>query len=302
MVGFLPIALLGYLLNSTSTFLSKFVVNNSLPNPISYTFYVALSGLLVLVLIPFGFIIPNHSALLFGLVSALAFLAALLLFYSSLFYDEPIVVAPIFGTFNSIFTFLLGYFLFQEAISGKQILAILILILGLAIFSSTHLFKSKLQRKHFLVMAVGGMCAAISALTLRQSILQTNFITGLILCYVLASLASLSFLLIPKYQRLIFQAKVVKNSGFNKTSLWILSSEIIGAAGGFVISYGYSLAPASIVNSLQGIQYIFLLVVALLLPKHLQHLIGEDYIKKRLTQKIIGSIVIGIGLGILALT
>lgn len=300
MLSFLPVALLGYFLNSTAILISKFVVDKSVPNPIVYTFYVGIAGFLVLLLVPFGFHLPTAAALTYSLFSALAFVVALLLFYHSLLCDEPSVVAPIVGTFNPIFTFLISFFLFQQALTPLQILSVSILIFGLVVLSSTHLIQTNLERKHLLMMVSAGLFYALSAVLIKQTFLKTNFLTGLILVYGLTGVLVLGFLLIPKFRHQIVNSKVSKHHLINKVSQLLFLGEALGAGGGFLITYSYTLSSPAVINSLQGVQYVFILVVALLLPHRLQHLLAEDSLYKHLGQKILGSVIILSGLGLLA--
>lgn len=298
-MAFLPVVLLGYILNSTSTLISKFIVDVNVPNPYVYTFYVSVLGFLALLLVPFGFQVPTIGVFLLSTLCALAFILALLMFYSSLYFDESSVVAPIVGTFNAVFTLLISLLFLNEAFLRSHFLAVALLLLGLTFLVSTHLMEFEYQPKHFLLMFLSGLTYAISAVLMRKIFLAASFISGLVLVYVITGCFSLIFLTIPKIRRALFAASFGKHHLANKTTMLILLGEVLGVLGGFLITYGYFLTSAAVVNSLQGIQYIFILVVAMLLPKHLKHLMGEDFIYKGIGQKVIGSVLIAIGLGLL---
>lgn len=297
---YLPVVLLGYIFNSTSTLISKFIVDVNVPNPYVYTFYVSVLGLIVIVLAPFGFTLPTPEVFLISAFCALAFILALLMFYSSLYFDETSVVAPVVGTCNAIFTLLISILLFDEAVLQSHLLAVFLLVLGLIFLVSTHLLEFKYKPKHLLLMVGAGLFYAISAVLMRAVFLQTNFISGLILVYVITGCISLLFLTVPQLRKQILSSVVNKNHLINKTSRLLILGELLGAGGGFLITFGYSLTSAAIINSMQGVQYIFILAVAMLLPKHLKHLLGEDFIYKGIVLKVIGSALIVIGLGFLA--
>jgi len=74
----------------------------------------------------------------------------------------------------------------------------------------------------------------------------------------------------------------------------------LGTASSFLIYWAIFLGSVTLVNSLQGVQYLFLLVLAFLFFRQIPQL-KEQLEKGVLVQKIIAIMLIGIGLAILIL-
>lgn len=301
-MSFLPIAIIGYLFNAAAILVDKFLVERKIPDPIVYTFYLQLLGALaVLLLIPLGFEIPGLAAALLAFLSGGTFVMGSLAFFFSLKYDEASRVAPIVGTLNAIFTFLIGFFIFSQSLNLNQGVATVVLILGLILLSSTTWFKSKIEREHLLFMALSAFFFAASVVLLREVFLRESFITGIVSMKVATFLIALSFLIPHHTRQQIIQSRLTKHHFINSTSRLLIIGQLSGALGGLLLSFSITLVNPAVVNAIQGVQYVFILGVVLILSRKYQHLLDEEMTKKTKLQKIIGSVVIGLGLLILAL-
>ena len=99
----------------------------------------------------------------------------------------------------------------------------------------------------------------------------------------------LILLSIPNIRRKIITPQGPKINFRSLTGLVFIGGMVSGAISELLILFSISLANPALVNSLQGSQYVFLLVLA-----------GEKYAFKILLSKIAGVATIGIGLYILA--
>lgn len=298
---YLPLAIIGYIFNASAILMDKFLVEKSIPNPIVYTFYLGLLSGAALLLIPFGFFFPNYTTLVMAFLSSFSLMVAWLIFFRSLRLDEASKVAPIVGTFNPIFTLLIGYFFFNQFLNSIQLAAVMVLILGMAILSFSKHFIKYIISKQIQAMVFAGFMFALSSVFLREVFLQTSFINGLIWSRIFIAALVLTFLLGPKLRQQIFDARITKSHFLNKTSLLLLLGQAAGAVGGLLLTYSISLTSPAIINALQGVQYIFILIVVLLLSKKYQHLLDEQITKGVIFQKGLGSLIIALGLALLAI-
>lgn len=300
-MSYLPIAILGYCLNAIATLVDKALLDKNIPEPIVYTFYLGVLSLAAILLIPFGFSWPNTPTILFATASGFTFVFGWMTLYLALKHDEASRVAPIIGTFVPIFTLILGLLFLDQSLTRSQFLAFAILTSGLVLISSTSWFKSKIERENILLMILSGLFFALSSVLLRQSFLNSNFISTLVVSRIGMFILVLTFLLIPKYRQKIFSSKVTGHHLINPTSKLLVLGQVAGALGGLLLTYSVSLVNPAIVNAISGVQYIIILAVVLILSKKFQKLLEEDVNKRILAQKILGSVVIGLGLAILAL-
>lgn len=295
---YLPLAIIGYIFIASAIMVDKLLVRKNIPNPFTYTFYLGILNVVVLFLAPLGFYIPSIQANIFAFLCAATFIVGSVLFYSALKFDETSRVAPIIGTLNPVFTLFIG-FLFAQTLTQNQLFAVLILIVGLCFLSTSSWWKSKLAREHLLYMVFAALFFALSTIFQREVFLRANFITGLIIVRIyLIFLVSL-FLLSPNLRQHIFQSRLTQNYFLNKITYLLIFGQLIGAFGGLLTTYAIFLVNPAIVNALQGVEYVFILGVILISKKYRKFL-DEDISRKTLSHKLIGSLIIVIGLIILA--
>jgi drug/metabolite transporter (DMT)-like permease len=300
-MSYVLIATIGYILNATAILTDKVNVDVNIKSPAAYTFWIGLAGFATIILIPFGFNIPSPVALLYAFLSGATFMVALLFFYKSLHFDESSRVAPIVASVNAIFTLLAGALIFAQFLSRQQNLASAVMIVGLIIIATVHWSRHKNELHHLLFMIGAGCFFSLSSLFLKEVFFYTPFINGLIWSKIFSTVTVATFLLSPKIRAEVFASKVAKHHFVNKTSRLILVGQICGAIGGLLISYAIYLANPAIINAMQGVQYLFILLVVIALSL-LKVSVGldEQNSKKALIQKLIGAFFVALGLSLLA--
>ena len=99
------------------------------------------------------------------------------------------------------------------------------------------------------------------------------FISGFVWSRIGGFLMALSFLLIPSARRGILHQPRQKNKG--STAGLFVTGQVAGALGFVLVNYAISLAPVSLVNAMQGVQYTFLLVMVILLSKKFLKILSD---------------------------
>ena len=154
--------------------------------------------------------------------------------------------------------------------------------------------------KQLALMFLSGFLFALTALTLRESFLASNFISGLVVSRVAGGLLVLPLLFSSHFRIQIFASRLTKHHFANKTSMLLLGGQLMGAVGGLLLTFAISLENPALVNSLFGVQYLVILTVALSLYKKHPHLFDERLTKSVVIQKIIGVLFLSLGLYLLA--
>lgn len=300
-MNFLPIAILAYLLNGGSILVDKVMLKKSLPNPIAFTFYVNALQLLVIFLIPFGFHPRWGEASTTAVFSGVIGFFALYAFFKSLKENEASIVGPVVGVANPLFALILGGIFLGQVLSQTQYLAFFILLLG-ALILTFNLWSKNIQLgKKLMWMILAGFLFGLSYILLREAFLKSTFLNGLILSRASSSIVALALPIFPKLRREIFSSSSKGNKITSKTTLTLLGAgQVMGAAAVLLITFAVSLADPALVNSLFGLQYVPILVAALLLAKKHPQLLGETLSKNVILQKVAGSVVLSIGLYLLA--
>jgi hypothetical protein len=110
-------------------------------------------------------------------------------------------------------------------------------------------------------------------------------------------------LLIPKkYRETIFDIKnlkVKKNKDAHGTAVFV-ANKALSAVGALLLNYAIAIGSVTIVNSLQVVQYAFVLILTLILTRNAPHLISEETHKSVLIQKGAALLLTAIGLAIIA--
>ena len=266
------------------------------PNPKIYAFYVGVLGILSLFLIPFvGFSIPGILELLFCLSAGTIYIFALLGLYEGLEKFEASRIIPAIGGFSPIFILALTYSFSggKEILGYRELLAFLFLLLGSVLVTIEP--TKKISFKSLKISALTAFLLALAFVLTKYVYLMLPFWTGFIWIRISAFLIVLFFILFKEVRKEVFSAK---SSFSKKTSAFFIFNQGIGA-GAFVLQ-NWAIALAgfaylSIIGALQGIQYVFLFILAALILK-------EGLSKKVILQKAVAILFIGLGLVFLTLS
>lgn len=285
----LIIIILAYFLFALVSLADKYILIGP-PQAKTYAFYVGILGALVLLLIPFvGFSVPGLLEILFCLLAGALFIFSLLGLYQGLEHFEASRVIPAIGGFLPVFTLILTYFFSGEL--GK-ISAFIPLVLGSVLISI-----EPGQKVSFGSLKISVITAFLFSLTFVLSkyvYTMQPFWNGFIWIRIGAFVTALFFIFTKEIRKEILKKQFLFDK---KTRTIFLTNQAVGG-GAFVLqNWAISLAPLvylSVINALQGIQYVFLFLLALLFLK-------EGLSKKIIAQKFFAILLIGIGLVILTL-
>lgn len=292
---YLPISILAFILNGISVIISKFLLVKVIPDPIIYIFYISLLSLLGLFALPLTNI-PTNEAIILASLSSLLWTFAAYFMFKALKVGQISRVIPIIGTLNPLILFVIE--LSSSSLIIPEIWAIILLILGI-IFLTLPDWKGKMNKSELYFEITSSALFAFSYLILKQAYLQADFITVLVWSRFVLIPFIIAFFFIPSLRVKILPKP--KPNGFSgKGSLLFALGQASGAASQILIFFAISLANPALVNSLQGTQYVFLFVAALLLSKKFPTVFAEKYPKAVIIFKILGILLIGLGLYLLA--
>jgi drug/metabolite transporter (DMT)-like permease len=296
-MNWILIVLAGHFLNSFAFLMDKFLLTKKVPSPFVYAFFIGALGILAIALVPFGVVIPSSIELIRALVAGSTFILALVFFFSGLKENEASRVVPLTGGLVPAFTFVFAYFWLGERLGQVEIIAFVLLLAG-SVLISIEGGKAKSSTKGYVYAVIAALIFAVSFVITKQVYIEQEFISGFVWSRIGGFIMALSFLLIPSARNGIIHQPKQKNSG-TTTGLFI-AGQITGAIGFVLVSYSISLASVSLVNAMQGVQYVFLLVMILMLSKKFPKILSEKLSGAVLVQKIIAIVLISIGIGLIA--
>ncbi|MGB2762217.1 MAG: hypothetical protein WBC21_01600 [Minisyncoccales bacterium] len=301
-----------YFLLAVCALIDKYLLTGSIPHPRVYAFYVGILGVFVLLLVPFiDFYIPETNQILLSFFTGAVFVLALFWLYKSLHLFEASRVMPIIGGLSPIFVVLLIYIFSsgQEILSPSKIIAFIFLVLGSILIT----FRKEMSIT-FKVLKYSVFTAFLFSLVIvltKYVYLSQTFWNGYIWIKIGGVFAAFAFLLIsPELKKKIFKPRSSMISFFStlgfkiKTTGIFLFNKGIGALANILQNWAIALAPlgyVAIVNALQGIQYVFLLIIAVLICFKFPKILKEEISKTIIFQKTVAILLIGVGLIILFL-
>ena len=289
----LVIVTIGYLLNAISSLINKILLNKDIPNPVVYTFYITLLGLVVFLLAPFGFGWIGFELFVVSIISGALFTYALLTMFMALARDDVSRVTPLIGGLQPIFVFLLAYLILGERLVATQLFAFLFILVG-GILVTVQLQKSKAKQLRMLLLSLlSSFLFAASFVSTKYVFDGADFISGFIWVRIGSFIAVAVLLFSVANRKAIFNSnKQVKKS----TSLTFIFGQVAGAVSFILINWAISLGSVTFVNALQGLQYVFLFLLVLLLARKHSDWLGEDMSRRVVIQKIIAILFIAIGM------
>jgi drug/metabolite transporter (DMT)-like permease len=295
-------ALSTYLILAIVFLVDKYLLTQRIPNPKVYAFLVGLLGVFALVLVPFvDFLVPKTFQIFLSLLAGAIYIFALFWFYKGLQLFEASRVVPAITGILPLFTFGITFVFSRGAaiLNFQGIMAFLLLILGSVLI--TYKKKEDISLKCLRISVLAAFFLALSFVLTKYVYLAQTFWSGFIWIRLGGVLMALIFFLfLQDIRKIIFQAK---EKPPRRTAILFVSNQGLGALASILQNWAIALAPLAyiaIINALQGTQYVFLLIFALILSFKFPQIIKEEVSKEIILQKIIAILLIAGGLALLA--
>ncbi len=292
-------AILGHLANALVFITDKAFVQKLYPSPLALAFIGGASGAFTFIAFPWLLKPADPPVIMAAIGAGAVSVPALVYFFTALQRDEVSRVVPAIGSLTPLFTFGLSYALLGERLSGEFLVAFIILALGgvlIAFRSFGELFKKRSYGLFFLEILVAFLFAL--ALVLQKFAFEgTDDLSAFLWSRVGALAAALPLLIRAEvWERLRFSE--LRGSGIKTGALYIIS-RIFAGLSPLIIVLAISLGSASLVNALQGVQYVFLFALAIFFSRRWPDIFKEELNRSTLVQKTIATILIATGLALL---
>lgn len=315
-------SILAYFINAGVYVADKFLLSKKIHSSIVYAFFVGIWSIFNICLLFFDPWIPSFRELTLDLLAGILFLITLVFWYKALHQSEATRVVPIVGALIPIFSFLFSYIFLGQVLTQQQFLAFLVLINGGVLISvkQTKFYEIKqvfMRFKGIFGNALGGIHAkyrptrrlilnsvvssllfAVYYVLIKYIYLHQPFIGSFVWSRMGSFLGAIAILFFPEWRRMIFENKS-KASGVKNFSFFIFI-RLLAAVAFILLNWSISLGNVALINSLQGVQYIFLMIIVLFLSSRHPRVLKEELGGGILLQKMIGACLIMIGLYMLA--
>jgi len=288
---------LSYLFFAFSSLGDKIVLNGP-AKPKSYTFFVGIFSILAALLIPFiDFNFPSQIGLLWVILEAFIYVVGLYALFYALENFEVSKIIPTIGATQPIFIAILSCMFFGfQPLGGKDILAFIILLLGSVLISIDK--NPKITKRSLQVGLLTSLFFSLDFIFSKFVFMDLPFWPG----FVWMRIFSFVFVLFFLFDKGFRKEMAEENKISKKTGVLFIVTQMAGGAANILQSWSIALVPVAylaIMNSMKGLQYVFLFIMVVILSHFLPKVLHEETSKKIVFQKIISIFIIGLGLIIL---
>ncbi len=298
MISWLIVIILAYFFFSLSYLGDKLILSGP-PKPNSYTFYVGAISIFVVVFIPFiKFGFPDPKIIFWIIAEAMVYILGLYAMFSALEKFDVSRVMTTIGATQPIFIFALTWLFWgPQLLSKTDILAFVLLVFGSCLISFEK--NSKTTGNYIKITLLASLLFSFDYIFSKIVFLDQPFLQGFIWMRIFVFLFALLFLISKNNRKEIFKKQNILNKKTGITFVWTHTS---GGIANILQGFAIYLAPIAflpIVNSLRGIQYVFLFLMTFFLSVFFPKILREEASKEIIIQKIISIILIVIGLALL---
>jgi len=231
----------------------------------------------------------------FLFLSGILIVTAYLLYAKALELEDTSLVIPLFQLIP-VFLLILGFIFLGESLSQNQLLAFIIIFAGSLVLGTDN-FSSFKIKKAFWYMLVSSFLLAASPVIFKYISLEFGFLTTITYELLGYSIGAMGLMIFPAYRKEVFRTI---NSIEKKVYVYLGLTDAFDLIGQVLWKYALTLGPVALVSVVMvGIQPFFILLLAFLFTLFLPHIIKEDFSESVVVRKLIGMVVMGIGVYVL---
>ena len=310
-MSWLLLATIGQFINAIVAFLDKYIVSDekALPKPFVYAFYSCLLTGFWIVIYFLGYIPslanlgfptlenvdkPSIQVVGMSFLAAYTFFMALVSMYEALRKAEAVNVMPVIGTISALATFGMSYLFLDITLTNNFMWGIIVLSLG------TLLVAQSIPKRDIILNLIhSGVFFALHFIAMKGLFLETNFDDGLFWSRVGFVLFALSLLLVPHYFDKINEQTKTTSA---RTGLLVILTKILAGVAAFLLLKATHLGDVSVVQALDGLKFVFILLITILFSAFLPSTIAKHEARPReVLQKVLYVAIIAVGYFILFL-
>mgnify|MGYP001580841722 CR=1 FL=1 len=295
-MAWIYLVLFAQFLNALVVLVDKYIITAKTSiKPITYAFFVSLLSIPVIVLVPFGLIsLPTFNILSLSLFIGLSYVFSILFLYKGLTKTDASDVVPVMGSLAAITSFVFGAFLLNEKLSEDFVIAFTLLVLGTGLMS-----YFRFNRKVLFYSIASGVLFGLSSVFIKLIFFETYFLNGFFWSRMGNVFGALLLICWPSNLKTVMSGIRQSNSG---TRWLVLGNKFLAGIAFLLIFVGIKLGDVSLVNALNGAQFVFIILFAFIFSKKFPDYFYEDvHHKETVLQKILALKFIIIGLAFLFL-
>lgn len=272
-----------YLLQTVTDVMDKFLISKRKIEPVNYTFYTIVSGLILLVIWPLFYAHASLYYILLSLLAGASFSLAMYVFYCTLAEGEVSRVVPFVYGLVPLFDIVIGIVFQKINLNAPQLAALSLLIPGALLMGYKD---GTVLTKHVGMKVLSAfLLSCYFALWHLASSNQQPVLNNLMWNRIGAAGVLLPLLLFTSTRNKILSAEKVKQK--KNTAYLFLFKQALGGGTFVFLSYLLAVGTVPVINALQGFRYVFLFILALILSKKYRHILDEPITKHVVRLKIV---------------
>jgi hypothetical protein len=240
-------------------------------------------------------------------ISGIIFCYGMLLFFFAIDRSEASRIAPVLDAMITVSTYFISLLALNEKLGSKELLGISLLIIG-GFWISYNISKIKKQvlMPGFVFAISAGFLLALSATYFKFLYGIDNFYNVFIWTRVGLILGALSLLFVPFWRKKIIgslrQFKKPHEKERGKSGFIFVAAKALGGSGSVLKEKAVSVPAASvtIVNALASVEFVFIFAIGVIMSYWVPRIYKERKDFWGVFQKISASIIIAIGIALVA--
>ena len=287
---FILFTIFHYLVQAAVDVLDKVLITKRKIEPVSYTFFTIITGLVFLAIWPWVFLHLPNRAIFLDVLSGIWFSLAYFVFFKAMSGGEVSRVIPFVFGIMPLFDVAISVFTGKNTLQIQEVAALSLLVPGALLIS----YKPNSFLKSHVGLKIGAAFMLSSYNALWQYAAQTGTVlNNLMWNRIGAALLVICFLLIPSLRNKIFATKHIEQK--KDTSILFIAKQLLGGFSFLFLSFLLVMGKISVVSSLQGFRYIFLFVAGIIFTKYHKHVLEEDVDRHTKKQKLFAIVLICLG-------
>jgi drug/metabolite transporter (DMT)-like permease len=265
-------------------------------NLVSYVFWLGAISVFGLILIPFGFKMPNGWVAGLAFVTGVLQLVAVYYYYAALKAGEASQTLAVMGGFSPVATALIGMPLLKSQLGGYSLLAFALLTAGgFVMFFAERVPLRKMLFRVLMASIAFGLVNVLEKMVYEQ----TNFVSGYVFFTFGTFLGAMGMLLLPSWRAQI--SKESENAE-PRSRFWYFVNRFVAGVGSFLIYYAISLTNPALVDAITAVRYVIIFLGAYALTRLKPVWLSENFSGRVLIGKAGATAMVVAGLVILGYT
>lgn len=292
----LILGLIGHIGNAFVAIADKASIEKRIFDPRALAFISGASNIFFFLLFPWYLKTASGDVTAAAFFSGVCFVAGVYFYFFSLDRDETSRVVPAIGSLIPIATFVFSFFLLHERLGGNTLVAFIFLIAGglLIELKSLANFFSRRILALFSAEALAALLLALSSVFLKYAFEETDDFSAFLWSRIGFVGAAFPLLFFTSVRKEFSMSNLKIHTG--KKNWWFAGSRILAGVIPLLVTAAIALGSPTLVNALQGAQYGFLFLLAMIFSKRWPKIFGEDTGYRSIIQKSVATVLIISGL------